>query len=475
MMKKLIGRLREKKILEEALKTNKAELIAIYGRRRVGKTYLVRESYKTNIRFELTGLHNGSLKDQLENFHYSLSAKGMNVTQPSSWLEAYHQLQQYIDQLNSKKKKVIFIDEFPWLATRRSKFLMAFENFWNSYASKRRDLVVVICGSAASYMVKKIIRNKGGLHNRITEKIRLLPFNLYETSLFLKNKNIQYSPYDILQLYMAIGGVPHYLENLQKGESVAQVLDRLCFMKDAPLRTEFKDIFASLFDDSERHSAIILSLATSRKGLTRKEISENSGVPTGGRMTITLEELEESGFIEKYLAFKNRKKDALYRLNDEYSMFYLKFIDKKTSFGKGVWLSNFNSQSYKSWSGFGFETVCLKHIEQIKSALGIPAVKSDNYSWTEKNVTKGAQIDLLIDRADNVINLCEMKFYNAEFSITKSYANEIRNKINLFRTNTGTTKNVFLTMITTFGVKQNQYSLELVQNELTTECLFKPN
>lgn len=460
-------------MLENALKSDKAELIAVYGRRRVGKTFLVEQTYGKNIRFELTGLHNGSLNNQLDNFHYVLSSKDLKFQRPANWLEAFFQLQQYIDQIYSGKKKVIFIDEFPWLATRRSKFLMAFENFWNSYASKRTDLIVVICGSAASYMVKRIIRNKGGLHNRITEKIRLLPFNLHETSLFLKSKKIQYSNYDILQLYMAIGGVPHYLDKLKKGESVAQAIDRLYFMKDAPLRTEFNDVFASLFENHERHNAIVRALAASRKGLTRKEISESCSIPTGGRMTVTLEELEESGFVIKYPAFKNRKKDALYRLNDEYSMFYLKFIEKNTSQGKGTWLTGFNNQSYKSWSGFGFETVCMKHIEQIKAALGVYAVHSLNYSWTERNAARGAQVDLLIDRADNIINLCEMKFYNAEFTITKKYANEIREKINTFKMSSGTRKNIFLTMITSFGIKQNMYSMELVQNELTMNCLFK--
>ncbi|HHG84494.1 MAG TPA: ATP-binding protein, partial [Bacteroidetes bacterium] len=436
IMARIIGRTGERSLLKMALNTDKSELIAVYGRRRVGKTYLIRETYKGRIKFELTGLHNGTLKDQLANFHQRLSEKGHKFKRPSSWLEAFAHLERFISNQKTKKKKVIFIDEFPWLASRRSKFLMAFESFWNSYASARTDLVVVICGSAASYMVRKIIRNRGGLHNRVTQRLRLLPFNLHETQLFLKSKNIRYSSYDILQIYMAIGGIAQYLEHLRVGESVAQAVDRLCFVKDAPLKTEFLDIFASLFDNSERHSAIVRALGKSRRGFTRREISEKTKVKTGGALTRALSELEESGFIEKFPAYGHVKKNALYRLIDEYSLFYLNFIENASA--KSSWLKRFNSQAFKVWSGFSFETVCLKHVEQIKLALGISSVSSENYSWTEKGTKTGAQIDLLISRNDNVINLCEMKFYNAPFTISKRYAVEIRNKIDLFQRSTQT-------------------------------------
>lgn len=471
-MDKLVGRTSEKKKLENALVSDKPELIAVYGRRRVGKTFLIRQVYKKHVSFELTGLHNGTLTDQLENFHYALSRQNSKYSRPQSWMEAFHQLSEFIDSIKAKKK-VVFIDEFPWLATRRSKFLMAFENFWNSYAAKKNDLVVVICGSAASYMIKNIVRNKGGLHNRITEKIRLLPFTLIETKAFLKSKKIQFSHYDILRIYMSLGGVPHYLDKIHKGESVAQAIDRLCFEKDAPLRSEFNDIFASLFENHERHKTIVSNLATSRKGITRSQIGKKSGITTGGRLTKTLDELEESGFIASQGTYGHVTKDSLYRLDDEYCMFYLKFIEKSKASGQGTWLSKVTGQSFTSWSGFAFETICLKHIESIKSALGISAVNSEFANWTQKNENKGAQIDLLIDRADGVINVCEMKFHRAEFKIEKSYATNLRNKLNLFRESTGTKKNLFLTLITTFGLVQNQYSLELIQNELTIDDLFK--
>ncbi len=475
-MNTLIGRKEEVALLKDALDSNIPELIAVYGRRRVGKTFLIRQVYKKQMQFEFSGLHNGKLSDQLENFSIVLSQKmkgSINMVKPKGWLSAFKLLESYIDKLKSKKKKVIFIDEFPWLATPKSKFLTAFENFWNNYASKKTDLVVVICGSATSYMIQKIVKNKGGLHNRITQHIRLLPFSLNETELFLKSKKIQYSRYDILQLYMAVGGVPYYLEKLKKGESVAQALDSLCFAKDGILTYEFNHVFASLFENHERHVVIVKALSAVRKGMTRNALSEKSKIPTGGTFTNTIQELVESGFVTQYLPFGKKNKESLYRLSDEYSMFYLKFINNSRASGAGTWNKLFNSRSYVSWSGFSFETVCLKHVEQIKKGLGITAIYSENASWTEKNSDNGAQIDLLIDRDDNIINLCEMKFSNHAFTITKKYAEEIKNKVNTFKSVTKSKKNVFVTMITTYGVKENSYSLEIVQNNLKMDCLFE--
>ncbi len=470
-MRKLVDRKSEIFILSKALKSNRPELIAVYGRRRVGKTFLIRKVYKNEIKFEFSGIYKVPLKQQLNNFHLTLSAKNTNFKKPSGWIEAFHQLSQYIDMLTSKKKKVIFIDEFPWLDTRKSNFLPAFENFWNSYASKRDDLVVVICGSAASYMIKKIIKSKGGLHNRLTEKIQLVPFNLYETEQLLKYNKVKLSRYDILQIYMAMGGIPYYLEKILPGESVAQALDRLCFDKNGFLRSEFNNVFASLFDQYDNHEKIIRTLASVRKGLTRTEMLTKSKIGSGGTLTKTLLELEESGFIEKYVPYRGTK-DSVYRLTDEYSMFYIKYIEKTRPSNRGVWIKLHGQQSYRIWSGFSFETICIKHVEQIKEGLKISGINAVHGSWIEKNTQNSAQIDLLIDRDDNVINLCEMKFYNTEYTIDKKYAKEIAKKINTFSSSTKTKKSVFVTFITSYGLITNQYSSQYVQSELTMDHLF---
>ena len=416
-MSKIVGRLREQAILKEVFENKKSELIAIYGRRRIGKTYLVREFYKQSIVFEVTGLFGASLQDQISNFTKEIRKRSRRTLRdlPKNWLEVFSIFEMYLDTLPKGKKKVIFFDEFPWMATAKSKFLMAFENFWNTYCTKRNDLIVVICGSAASYMVQKIIKNKGGLHNRISRKIRLLPFNLSETEQFLIKKGLKFTRYDVIQIYMALGGVPQYLEKLSKGLSVSQNIDKLCFSKDGLLNDEFNQLFISLFENSERHIKIIKTLASSNKGLTRNELIVKSKLPSGGDFSLKLEELVESGFVTDYPFYQNKRQLTLYRLSDEYSRFYLKFIAFNKNGGEGTWQKLSTSQSFQSWSGFVFETLCLKHILQIKKALRIDIIYTHETCWFNEN----AQIDLLIDRADNVMNVCEMKFYNSPFVIDK--------------------------------------------------------
>lgn len=469
----VVGRKNEIDLLRKALFSSKSELIAVYGRRRVGKTFLIDQVYKQDFFFEITGLHNGSYADQLEHFFNVLQthwkgAKKFKV--PDSWFSAFEQLMAFINSSKSSKKKVIFIDEFPWMDTPRSKFLMAFENFWNAYAAKRKDLVVVICGSAAAYMVKNVVKNKGGLHNRITEHIKLLPFNLHETEVFLKNKGINLTRYDVLQLYMVMGGVPHYLDKVQRGESVAKIVDRLCFSQSGALHNEFENIFESLFSQHEKHIAIIKALASRKKGLTRSDLVKISGMPSGGTFTKVLNELLESGFIGQFLPYKKKLKDALFRLTDEYSLFYLKFMQNKKRQGEGTWLSLYKSQSYAAWSGLSFESICVKHIPQLKNALGIAAIYSENASWLGKN----AQIDLLFDRADNVVTVCEMKFYNKPFSITKKYSEELQYKLRAFDDEMlATRKKLYLCMVTANGLSQNQYALSMVTNHIDVDSLFK--
>jgi AAA+ ATPase superfamily predicted ATPase len=468
----LVGREKERSVLENALISKQSELLVVYGRRRVGKTFLIRQIYQKHICFELVGMYKASAKEHLKLFKLTL----FNYTQkksktPTCWIEAFQQLKEYVDTLPKGKKKVIFIDEFPWLDNNKSSFLKAFDNFWNSYATKRTDLVVVICGSAAAYMINKIIKNKGGLHNRLTDKIRVNPFTLAETAKMLKKNHVKFTLYDILQVYMAMGGIPHYLEKIRKDESAVQAIDRLCFEKDGFLRNEFKNVFASLFEQTENHEAIIRTLANVRKGLTRNELLQKTKLPSGGNSTRTLNELEESGFIEHYTPYQGNK-NALYRLTDEYCSFYIKYIEKNKPTKTGIWNKLQRDSSYTSWAGFTFETICMKHIDQIKEALKIAGIHSISGSWIEKNKGNGAQIDLLIDRDDHVINLCEIKFYNAPFTLDKNYAEELLHKQNVFAQSTQTRKSIFLSFISTYGIIENEYSKQIVQNSITLKDLF---
>lgn len=480
-MSLLIGRKSEIEILNDALSTPQSELIAVYGRRRVGKTHLIHTVYSSQMVFELSGIKNATLAEQLENFSETLSLRvhsDLSLAIPRSWLQAFRMLIHFLEhQPETEQKQVIFFDEFPWFDTPKSKFLSAFDHFWNSWAARRNNIVVVICGSAASWMIQNIVRNKGGLHNRLTQRIRLMPFNLYETEQFLNSKHIHLDRYSILQLYMAIGGIPQYLNGIRPGDSVAQSIDRLYFTHDGWLSDEHRNLYAALFDNAEKHTCIIRVLAEKPSGLTRSEILAACNIPSGGGATKTIEELVESGFILEYIPFNKTSKDAIFKLSDEYSHFYYKFIEGSKAIGAGAWLSRASGASWLSWSGFAFENLCLKHVSQIKKSLGISGVYTEQSPW--RYISKdpdedGTQIDLLLDRKDNCINLVEIKFASDTFTIDKNYAAALRTKRRIFVEKTGTRKSVFFTLLTTFGAKKNEHYLGIIQNQVTMDALFEP-
>lgn len=474
----LVGREAQKKTIKHCLSSSESQLMAVYGRRRVGKTFLIRNYLKDQIKFAIAGLHHGDLTDQLTHFQNTLIEAGHAEAaryMPESWMDAFGQLQRYIDGLKGRGKKVIFIDEFPWFDTPRSKFLMAFEHFWNSYCTLRTDLLVIICGSAASWMIKNIVNNKGGLHNRIAERIQLPPFTLHETAQFLKAKGITWSQYDIVQLYMTTGGIPYYLNGVRKGESVTQCIDRLCFQTDGLLTGEYSNLFRSLYDDSENHYTIIEALSGKKQGLLRSEIIQQTKFKSGGTLTKTLTELEASGFIAKITPYDKKKTKVRYKLVDHFILFYLKFMKDRPAGRVISWQREIDSASWQSWSGLAFERICYDHLPQIKQALNITTMTTQVSDWRGTYEGVGAQIDMLIERADRIINVVEIKFANSDFIINKAYAKNIRNKQQIFSQAVKLkNKSLFFTMITTFGVIENQYQQELVQNEITMEDLFQP-
>jgi hypothetical protein len=470
----LIGRQEQIKQLNRLLKSKEAEFLALYGRRRVGKTFLIREHFKKQICFELTGLKDGLFKEQLTNFHNELSQRSRKQREcPKSWQEAFQQLTEHLKTLRGKGKRVIFLDELPWLASPRSRILQALDYFWNTVLSKDARFILVICGSAASWMISKVIDDKGGLHNRVTARMKLKAFSLSESAQFLKSRGVKLTRYDQLTLAMVMGGVPHYLRDARSGKSAAQIIDQGCFSQDGQLREEFDRLYASLFDNSNRHVAIVRQLARHPHGLIRSAMTQTYS--TGGRLTQTLKELEEAGFISCHSSFDKKSKDTIYRLSDEYSLFYLKWIEGKRSAGAGTFLNKFNSPGWRAWSGYALESLAHKHILQIKVELGIAQVNTEHYSWVHrpnKTWPHGVQVDLLLDRADLTINLIEIKFSQGPFTITKSYAQELRRKVEVFKQVSGTKKNVFLTFLTSHGLTQNAYATELVQTSITTDCLF---
>lgn len=478
-MNEIIGRSFEKNELLKALNSTKSELVAIIGRRRVGKTFLIRNFLEEQIKLEVTGVQNSPLQVQLINFMSSLKTFRLSKNdflgkEPKSWLEAFNILKQSLESISQNEKTVLFFDELPWLASGKSDFISAFDFFWNAWASKQ-NIMIVICGSSASWMNQKIINNKGGLHNRITRIIKIKPFNLAETATFLQYKGVNFPHYQVLQIYMAIGGIPLYLEFIDKDRSVAENLTELCLKISGFLYDEYERLLPSLFLHYQVHSTIIQALAKKRKGLTREEILAETKLQNGGTFTKYLDELIQSDFVDFYRPFGKNKKDTLYRLTDMFCLFYFAYIipDRGNKTPNFELLSQ--SQSYKSWAGYTFENVCMSHVLQIKKALGISGVNTSTSSFfaKPKDGLDGTQIDLLIERSDSTIHLCEIKFLTDELIMDKTMAENLRNKRSIFNYHTKNKKHIFNTFITTYGHKPNSYSIQYIDQSITMDVLFE--
>ncbi len=480
MEAKIIGRDSELKTLREYINSDKSEFVAVYGRRRVGKTFLIRMAAEDSFAFYVTGVHQASKMEQLTNFAIAMQkysgAESLSIQK--SWLLAFYELSRYLESL-PEGKKVVFIDELPWMDTAKSGFVPALENFWNSWAALRNDIKLIVCGSATSWIINNLIRSRGGLHNRLTHKMVLEPFRLKECEMYFREFGFAYSRKQIAECYMAMGGIPYYMSMMDKSKSVAQNIDNLFFSNNAPLKGEFKDLYKALFKNALPHIAVVTALATKGKGLTRQEILGATKLTDNGAFSEVLEELEQCGFIRLYDPFDNikseadkrQKRDTLYQLVDFYTLFYFRFISNNLYNDEAFWTNSLNTPIYNTWCGLSFEMLCLSHIKEIKTALGISGVQTIACAWRSTTTSDGAQIDLLIDRKDDAINLCEMKYSKGEFEINKDYSEKLDNKVNRFIEESSTKKSVMLTLITTFGVKTNMYSGH-VQSQIVLDNLF---
>ena len=470
-MATIIGRRNEQNELQRYMESDSSEFVAIYGRRRVGKTFLVRQFFNNRFDFCLTGLANSNMSSQLLNFQFSMKEAGfIDAPLAGNWLIAFQQLKLLIEQ-STAPKKTIFLDELPWIDTAKSDFISALEHFWNGWAAHRTDILLIVCGSSTSWMMDKLLNNKGGLHNRITSRLKIHPFTLLECKLYIQSMEIAWEEFQIVECYMILGGIPFYWSLLKKGLSLSQNIDQLLFRDNGTLHNEFSNLYAALFKKSEKYIQVIEVLSKKSKGMTRNELISLVKEKSGGGLSKLLEDLENCGFIRSYFPIDKKVKDKIYQLIDFYSLFYFHFIQSTHISNDNYWSSMIDSPLHKTWSGYAFEQVCLTHIFQIKNSLGISGVHCNIASWRSKETEPGAQIDLLIDRNDGVINLCEMKYSAYPYTIDKKYAETFRNKIGAFKQETQSRKSIFLTMITTYGIKQNEYA-GMVQNQLTLSELF---
>ena len=470
MAQEIIGRKGEQEQLQLCATSGKAEFVAVYGRRRVGKTFLIRQFFHDDFDFYITGVFKGTIKEQLRNFAEELQLKSKGfVPQPNDWHEAFRLLRTYLNSVD-KDTVTVFLDELPWLDTPRSKFVQELDYFWNSWGAQQDKIKLYVCGSAATWMIKNLIGAKGGLHNRLTCSIRLMPFTLGETEQYLQSIHIDWERYTIMQCYAIFGGIPYYLNHLHANESLAQNVDRLLFSMNGMLKDEYSFVFRSLFEDSPKYNGVVELLSKKKKGLTREEIANGLKIPKGGVLTDVLTNLQNCDFIRKYYSFGKKQRDAIYQLTDLFTLFYHNFMKNEVS-DEHTWSNMLDNPKRVSWMGYAFEQICLLHLPQIKNALGISGMLTQSSSWVGCDGEESGQIDLVIERRDRIINLCEMKFSTEPYELTKAYVEKLRKRMSLFRRVTKTTKTLANTFVTSYGVRHGKYS-EIVNSEVTMDDLF---
>lgn len=470
---KIIGRKREKDSLMQCLMSKRPEFVAVYGRRRVGKTYLVREYFNKQFSFYATGLTDEKMRGQLRGFQASLNEYGdEDKSIPRDWFDAFTRLRKllegdkvYREPVNNKR--VIFLDELPWMDTAKSDFKSALDYFWNSWASAQEDLVLIACGSATSWIITNLFTDKKGFYNRVTRRIHLAPFSLAECEKLFEFNDIVMPRNQMIESYMVFGGIPHYLNLLDQRLSLAQNINELCFKEYGYLHNEYYNLFHSLYDKPEKHMAILEALARNKDGMTRSELSKEKEIGGGSILTKDLRELEECGFIRKFINFSKGENESFYQLIDPFTLFSIRFIQNK-KFDSNEYI---NSPGYNSWRGNSFEIVCLNHIDQIKTSLGISGIETNEFAWRSTKAEKGAHIDLIISRKDGVINLCEMKYTNEEYSLDADEYEKIQNRMVQFQKETGAKEAIHITLICGNGYKQSKYS-GIVQNLILGDDLF---
>lgn len=471
----LVGRKKEQEVLNQIVLSKEPEFVVVYGRRRVGKTFLVNNYFKDDYAFKLTGLAKKSKREQLSNFATALNryGDGVKYKKPRTWYEAFDRLRDLLATKKVKGKKVVFIDELPWMDSRGSNLVSAVEHFWNDWANTQSNIVLIVCGSATSWITKKILKNKGGLHNRVTQKLYLHPFTLAECKEYIISRGLTMENKEIAECYMIMGGIPFYLKNLRRGASLSQNVDEMFFAERGRLADEFDALYASLFDKSENYIKVVEALSKKNKGLTREEILQATKLTNNGHFSTILEDLDNCDFIRRYRGYGNNTRMSVYQLTDPFTLFYYKFIKKSAPYDKPFWQYQMGTRQHDTWAGLAFEQLCLNHHIQIEQALGISGIATNVYSWTtQPDAVEKAQIDLVLKRADKVVNVCEMKFYDGIYTMKKKDADDLERRVRIFREEEKVRTAIHPVLVTTYGVTDNAYS-HIFQNVVTLEDLFE--
>lgn len=483
----IVGRQREQLLLTHILQSSSAEFCTVVGRRRIGKTYLIRHFFATKkvIFFNSTGMKDGALKIQIEHFAEQIGTSFLNGITPktnNTWESAFKILTDAIQNVRKNQKIILFLDEFPWMATRNSRLLQTLDYYWNQHWSKDNRIKLMVCGSSASWIIDNIIANKGGLHNRTTQTIHLEPFTLNESKQYLSNLGFKLTNKQVTQVYVVTGGVAYYLSKFNSNLSIDQNIDNIAFSKNSFLLREFENLFASLFNDHELYISIIRAISSSHTGIGQQALFSRLNMPKGYGLLSKLKSLEDCNFITSFIPLFNKEKGIYYKVSDEYTLFYFNWIEpiknmlNNKHLGKNYWEKRKATPQWRSWSGYAFESICHKHSAQISDALGISATSvpsSWRYIPSKGAAEEGAQIDLLFDRDDDAITLCEIKYTDTPLAIDKSYASNLLRKMEVFRNRTKTTKQLFMAIISASGLKKTMYSEEIVNALVTIDDLFR--
>ena len=479
----IIGREEEIAVLERLYNSKKSEFLAIYGRRRVGKSFLVSEVYGTKIVFKSVGTY---LKDndrnyetyrrlQLDHFYDALllSGLGKEEQRPANWREAFLLLRKLLAGIRMRRK-VVLIDELPWLAGPQSSEMIAeLGYFWNSWADDQRNIVLVVCGSATSWMLDNVIRDYGGLHGRLTGVIKLKPFTLAECARYYRKNGFRLSQYEMCIGYMALGGVPFYLDKLRNDLTMTENIDAI-FFADEKIHQEYKDVYAGLYASKDRYVDIVKALGARFYGMTQAEIAIHLGIGRGGTLSQMIDNLVESGIIRKYPRYGKQRVEMVYQLKDFFSLFYLRFVEG-TQVRTGLWSTMHRTPIYNTWAGNTFELLCIEHLSKIQDTLRIASVDR-NYCWKGESPNgRGAQIDLLLEsKSSRTDYVCEMKFSGSKYAITSDDEENLLNKLDAFAASKmhHKTHSIQLVMVTTMGIAGGEHT-SIVNQAVTLDDLFK--
>ena len=469
----IIGRREEIRELEKCEKSKKSELVCVYGRRRVGKTYLVEQSFANLFAFRATGVESGNTRTQLKSFYQRLVEAGDTERRvPQDWFEAFSRLERILAAENIRRsihgKRIVFFDEFPWFATPRSDFLEAFGEFWNRCGTAQGDFLFIICGSATSWIIKNILEDTGSLYNRVTSQIFLRPFSLRETELYMESRVFGWSRRQIVECQMIFGGLPYFFDLLNPDESLTWNINALIFKPHALLRHESKKLLEATLKKSPAYNDILKCLSSHYYGMQKNACFASLDI-SQGTFSRAVEDLIKCGYVHESVDRYSKGHPLRLQLIDPFLLFHYNFLEK--GYSETTRFEDFKSDTgrYNNWRGHAFEILCMYHIDHIKNALGISGVRTNSYAWvSEKNE---AQIDLVLDRDDGIVNICEEKYTDTAFAVSAEYEERLLKKMDIYRAETKTKKALKIVMICTENLAGTA-NTEHITRVLTLDDLF---